>query len=282
MRYDPAQYKQDQKRSWDELAEGWIRWESVFERGAGQATQRLLELGGVGPGQSVLDIATGLGEPAISAARVTGPRGRVIGIDQAANMLEAARQRSAGLPNLQFQAVDAETLDFPAASFDVVLSRWGLMFLPDIEGTLRRIQRMLKPGGRLAATVWGPPPKVPMIGLAFSVIARTLQLPPPPEGLPNPFILADTAKLEGLLEKAGFQEISLTRMVVPFTLASAQEFVEFSRDLLPARMKRLLEDAGASVQRDIWEQVAKAADERRLADGRVSLESEAICIRAVA
>lgn len=280
--YNPAQYKQDQKRTWDELADHWARWESVFEVGAHHATTRLLELGGVRPGHRVLDVATGLGEPGITAARQVGPTGQVIAIDQAGKMLQLAQQRGAGLPQLSFQEMDAEQLDFPAASFDVILSRWGLMFLPDIEGVLSHLHRFLKPGGRLAAATWGPPPKVPMIGLAFSVIARHLQLPPPPEGVPNPFILSDTARLETLLQRADFRAVVIERADVPFALPSAQAFVELSRAFLPPRMKGILAGVGEDVQRDIWAEVARLAEDRKTADGSIGMPSEAIYLQAVA
>lgn len=280
--YDPIQFKQDQKRSWDELADGWARWEGVFEGGARHITARLLELGGVQPGHRVLDVATGLGEPGISAARRVGPTGSVIATDQAGKMLQLARQRGAGIPQLSFQEMDAEQLDFPTASFDAVLSRWGLMFLPDIEGALSRIRTMLKPGKCLAASTWAVPPKVPMISTAFGVIARRLQLPPPPDGQPSPFILSDTARLEALLRQAGFERVQVERVNVPFVLPSPQAFVELSRDLLPPRMKGILAGAGDSVEQAVWADVAGVAEGRKAADGSVDMTSEAICLQGVA
>jgi SAM-dependent methyltransferase len=96
------------------MSPGWEAWQDEFESSAAPVTATLLELGGVRPGQSVLDIATGQGEPALSAARIVGPTARVVGIDASAGMLEVARRRADGLANVEFvQAALAERLEMP-------------------------------------------------------------------------------------------------------------------------------------------------------------------------
>lgn len=125
------------------------------ERQAG--SDLLVELARIGPGHTVLDVATGIGEPAVTAAYKVGPTGTVIATDQATLMLAVARERVAalGLTNVEFREIDAEALDFQEPRFDAVLSRWGLMFLPNLTGALANMRRLLKPGGRLARAVWG-------------------------------------------------------------------------------------------------------------------------------
>ncbi|MGW5417920.1 methyltransferase domain-containing protein, partial [Actinomadura geliboluensis] len=89
---DPTTVKTGQRASWDAISPGWEDAMGVFERGAAAVTGRLLELAGVGPGHRVLDVATGLGEPALSAARAAGPTGRVVGADISPRMLAAGRR----------------------------------------------------------------------------------------------------------------------------------------------------------------------------------------------
>src|SRR5216683_8419490 len=104
--------KGDQKRDWDAAAAGWQKWWPVFEQAAQHVSDRLVELAGVKPGARVLDIATGNGEPAVTAARKVGAAGRVIATDQSAGMLAIARERAAalGLTNIDFHESDAESL----------------------------------------------------------------------------------------------------------------------------------------------------------------------------
>ena len=95
--FDPAQYKSGQRRDWDNAASGWKRWWPTIETGAQVVSDRLVELAQVEPGHCVLDIATGIGEPAVTAARRVGASGRVTATDQSMDMLDIARERASDL-----------------------------------------------------------------------------------------------------------------------------------------------------------------------------------------
>jgi SAM-dependent methyltransferase len=159
--FDPDQYKASIRAEWRAAAPGWCAWVEVLEAedGGGAVSRTLVELARIGPGDAVLDVAAGYGEPGLTAARTVAPGGRVICTDISPEMLAVGRERAAaeGLDNLQFVKRDAEELRFEEASFDAVLSRQGLQFLPDVSGVLTRLHAFLKPHGRLAAAVWGPP-----------------------------------------------------------------------------------------------------------------------------
>ncbi|HLX05555.1 MAG TPA: methyltransferase domain-containing protein, partial [Candidatus Binatus sp.] len=141
--------KGQQKAAWDDSAAGWKRWWLTFERAAQSVNDRLVELAEVRAGNRVLDIATGSGEPALTAARAIGQSGRVVAVDMSPGMLAIAHERidAAGLTNIDLVESDAESLSLDAHSFDAVLCRWGLMFMPDLDGVLREMHRALKPGG---------------------------------------------------------------------------------------------------------------------------------------
>src|SRR5579863_10324881 len=126
--FDPAAYKAQQREQWSNAAEGWRRQWATFERGAQPLSDRLMELACVAPGQRVLDVATGIGEPAMTAARRVGPSGSVVAIDQAPQMLAVARDRlqEAGIRNVEFVEGDAEAVPLPPDAFDAVVSRWGI------------------------------------------------------------------------------------------------------------------------------------------------------------
>ena len=117
----------------------------------------MLALASLAPGEHVLDLACGTGLVTLDAARSVGPHGKVLGTDLSGQMVEVARQRAVEqqLSNVTFQRMDAETLDLPDATFDVVLCALGLMYLPDPQRAVREWLRVLKPGGRVAIAVWG-------------------------------------------------------------------------------------------------------------------------------
>ena len=201
-------------RGWDaESAAGWDKWFHVIEGGAQALSERMIELAGIGPGRHVLDIATGIGEPAVSAARRVGPEGAVLAVDLSPDMLAYGRQRAErlGFANITFREMDAQALDMPEAAFDAVLCRWGLMFVDDLVATLAGIRRCLKPGGRLVAAIWGPAEGVPGVGLGARVIHRHLRMGPPSEGAKTPFAFSDVAAFERRVAGAGFESVAELR-----------------------------------------------------------------------
>src|SRR3954454_19380275 len=149
---DPGEIRETQHRNWDAAAVGWMQWSAFNDRADRHISERLVELAGVRAGAHVLDVAAGYGEPALTAARKAGPDGRVVATDISAEMLAYGRERAAeaGLDNVEFMVADASALDFPKESFDAAVSRWGIIFEPDGEGTADRVREFLKPGSRMA------------------------------------------------------------------------------------------------------------------------------------
>lgn len=190
--FDPTAFKAQQREQWSNVAQGWHRRWAAFEQGAQPVSDRMLALAHVTPGQRVLDMATGIGEPAMTAARWVGPSGSVVAIDQAPQMLAVARERmqAAGIQNVEFVEGDAEKVALPLGSFDAVVSRWGLMFFHDPVSLLARLRASLVPGGWLVAAVWGHPLRVPMISLPFAALASGQGRPPTMPSGPSPFALS--------------------------------------------------------------------------------------------
>src|SRR5215469_4283300 len=201
---DPAVFKAELREQWSNVAQGWRRRWAAFEQGAQPLSDRMMNLAHVAPGQRVLDVATGIGEPAMTAARQVGPSGSVVAIDQAPQMLAVARERmqAAGIQTVEFIEGDAEAVTLPLDSFDAVVCRWGLAFFHNPVGTLARLRNSLVPGGWLAVAVWGEPSQVPIISLPFSVFSRELSQPPSPPSGPNPVALSEPTRLEQALRDA--------------------------------------------------------------------------------
>jgi len=276
---DDSKMKTQIKAAWDDTAAGWRRWWPTFERAAQVVNDRLVELAQVRAGARVLDIATGSGEPALTAARAAGPSGKVVAVDMSPAMLAVARERiaAAALHNVELVESDAESLKLDANSFDAVLCRWGLMFMPDLEGLLRGLHRALKPGGRFATAVWSGADKVPMCGLARAAIRQITGIVPPPNA-PDPLKLADSSILERALAGAGFREVKLERLIVTFEFPSADAFADFRSGIGGTRAT--LSTMPADVARRVREAVVTAAQQYGAADGVVRLANEAICFGA--
>lgn len=180
---DPVAFKERQKRLW-----------SSFEGAAPltlPASARLARFAGIRVGERVLDVGTGTGNLALTAAREGA---QVTGLDLTPNLLDAARRTAALLDlRVDWREGDAEALPFPDASFDVVMSQFGHMFAPRPEVALAEMLRVLRPGGRIAFATW-PPESLP--GRMFAVQARIL---PPPPGVPPVTLWGETATIRSRL-----------------------------------------------------------------------------------
>ena len=281
--FDPAEFKRNIRTEWRSAAAGWRRWLEVVEAedGGKRHSARLVEIAELHPGASVLDVGGGYGEPSLTAAHVVGPQGRVVCTDISPEMLAVARERAAaaGLANVEFVTRDAEELEFEEESFDAVLSRATLMFLPDVAGTLKRLRGFMKPGGRLAASVWGPQPLV-QFSAAFPVVVAELALPSPPPGRPGAFALSDPEKVVELMAQAGFRGIATGTVSVMFETDSPEQYTEFIRDVAP-QLATLLSDQPTAVQKRVWEKVTDAYRQFQGDDGRVLTENQAIWFKGI-
>ncbi|MDW0259876.1 MAG: methyltransferase domain-containing protein, partial [Nitrososphaeraceae archaeon] len=125
---DPKQYKEELSHGYDNSAPGWQKWWKTLETATQEVSKRLVELAEIKPGSKVLDIATGIGEPALTAAKQVGNTGHILAIDISPRMISFAKERaiSLGLQEVvEFKEGDAETIDLPSSTFDAALCRWG-------------------------------------------------------------------------------------------------------------------------------------------------------------
>ncbi|HYA35011.1 MAG TPA: class I SAM-dependent methyltransferase [Candidatus Binataceae bacterium] len=278
---DPVRFKQVQRESWNAAAPAWEKWWPMFDAGAQPIADRLVHLARIGEGSRVLDIATGTGEPAVTAARAVGPSGRVLATDQSPEMIAVAKRRAAslGLKNVEYRVVDAEALELGETGFDAVLCRWGLMFVADLNSTVAGIAKLLRKGGWFATSVWATADKVPMISIASDDVRKVANLPPPPPGTPDPLALADTNDLSNALTKAGFRDIEIERQIVNFEFDSPESFFQCRLDMSHA-FGVMLKNLSAEKQTQIRNLVIAGA--RRYADssGHVITPNEAIIFAA--
>ena len=270
-------YVSEQREQWNAAAAMWRKWAPQVDAAAAHISRRLVELAEIGPGDRVLDVGAGQGEPALEAARRVAPHGRVVATDISPEMLAVARERAAdaGLDNLEFVESDAAALDFPPATFDAALSRWGIIFEQDPEAVAARIRTFLKPRGAMAIASWGPVERVPMSGIPRRVIAERLEIAPSPEGEPGPFARTTPEALGSLLEGGGFSEIQVEEAEVAFELESPEQFTAYVQDMSP-RTRRLMADRPQEEQDALWDAITDAVRAEADASGRVRLSNQAL------
>jgi SAM-dependent methyltransferase len=276
---DPMAIRARQSTQWSDVAQGWRRRWATFEQGAQPLSDRLMDLARVKPGKRVLDIATGIGEPAMTAARLVGPSGSVVAVDQAPQMLAVARERvqATGIENVEFVEGDAEALPLAPASFDAVVSRWGLLFFQDPVGALARFRASLVPGGWLAAAIWGPPERVPLISLPFMALAGEQERPYAPPPGPNPFALSRPDTLEQVVRDAGFADAHSEQLTVTFTFSSVDELLGHLGDV-SAPIRAIQATQSPERQGAFWGRLAEAARVYTDNSGMVRLPNDCLLV----
>lgn len=218
---DPAKierYRDRLREEWTEEAtiSAWRKWQAplaAFTRGA---TEAILEAAQLRPGMRVLDLASGVGDPALSIAEAVGPSGHVVATDLGPGMIGLAEElaRARGLRNIEFRVAHVESLPFPDESFDVVTCRFGVMFFPDQLRAFQECRRVLKRGGRVAFVVWGKREQ-PFLGTTVGILSKYVDVPPPDPDAPHAFMFGERGLLKSRLEAAGFAQVSEEVRTVP-------------------------------------------------------------------
>jgi SAM-dependent methyltransferase len=271
---DPVDFRATQHNHWDAAAVGWMDWSEFNERAGRHISARLVELAGVRSGSRVLDVAAGCGEPALTAARIAGPEGRVVATDISAEMLAFGRERAAaaGLGNVEFVQADASSLDFPRASFDAAVSRWGIIFEPEAEAAAARIRGFLKPGARMAISSWGEPDQVPFLSIPMRTTRERLGVPPAPAGTPGPLSRPTRAALGGLLEGGGFSNVAVEQDEVTYEFDSPEQFTAYVR-AIAAPVRAMIEQYAGEAQEEAWDTITQAASQARGSSTRLRLSN---------
>jgi len=221
-KYTDEYYKNYTRETWDECAEKYI----PLSRQLVPFHKSLLDLVRPSPGERILDVCTGPGEPAMSIASIIASSGQVVGVDLSSNMTEIATKTAAkrGLRNVEFVTMDAEKLEFPVNTFDVAVSCFGFQIVTQPEAAAKEIFRVLKPGGRAGFTVWSKGDHAQAIDVLIEPMME--HATPDEDGyLPSPYELGGPGELVNMLKKIGFVNPTEVRTVGNFVADGVEDYL---------------------------------------------------------
>lgn len=231
-----------QRASWNEFAPGWKKWDELIMDSFRPMGRALLDAVSLRDGETLLDIACGTGEPALTAA-LERPGARVIATDISEEMVQIAleKARAAGATNMEGEVQSADELPYEDDRFDAITCRLGVMFFPDIGRGLRELARVLKPGGRLALSAWAEPAANLWLALPGKTVAEVLDLPPPDPDAPGVFRCAEEGALARLLEEVGLANVRQKQLTGTFSYDSPDHLWEVMNDVAAPIVKVLAE-----------------------------------------
>ena len=205
----------DQRRYWNEKGgPTWVANEEMYDQELEPLGHIAMDRAKVTLGEQVLDVGCGMGHTSLELAERVGTDGLVMAVDIAAPMIERAQQRArhAGLENIRFQLADAQTFAFQAAQFDLLFSRFGVMFFDDPVAAFRNLLRALRSGGRLAFVCWRGVEDNEWVSVLFEALSRHVEVERPLTNGPGPFGFADDRRVRSILERAGFIDVAMERV----------------------------------------------------------------------
>jgi 2-polyprenyl-3-methyl-5-hydroxy-6-metoxy-1,4-benzoquinol methylase len=212
---------------WNAVAPGWAENAGFVDERGGAMTDALLSAADVSDGDRVLELACGPGGLGLEAAR-RFPDAEVVLSDVAEQMVAVAEQQATdqGITNVSFEQLDLERIEQPDDSYDVVLCREGIMLVPEPARAAAEIRRVLRPGGRVALSVWASPEQNPWLTAMLQGLGKHFGGTFPPPGMPGPLSLGSPERLRSVLAEGGLEEIEIEEVEVPWVGASFEEWWE--------------------------------------------------------
>ena len=271
---DPAKierFRDKLREEWtdEQTVAAWRKWNDRMSEFTREATATVLEAAQLRSGMQVLDLASGVGDPALSIAEAVGPSGHVTATDLGPGMIAFAEglAKKKRLGNIEFRVADVEALPFPDGSFDVVSCRFGVMFFPEQVKAFRECLRVLKPGGRVAFVVWGKREQ-PFLGTTIGVLIKYVEAPPSDPDAPHAFMFGERGLLRRRLEEAGFSDArEEVRTVTGHWKGTPEEYwQQFTEVAAPFRplIAKLTPEARAKAESEIFAGLRKLSDGKEL------------------
>jgi SAM-dependent methyltransferase len=264
---------------WAGVAAGWERYADAFRKRTMAVSTWMVDAVAPQPGQTILELAAGIGDTGFLAAELVEPGGTLISSDVAPAMLTAAQRRAAalGLRNVRFRQIDPTLpIDLAAASIDGVLCRWGYMLMDDAEAAVRDTRRVLRPGGCLALAAWTEAEENRWSSLPIAMLVERGLIDPPGPG-PGQFAWGPEGVIAEHLESGGFVEYEIDAIGFAMRYASVREWWETTR-----AMGRFAHEARIDDETEWLDALARAASEWTAADGSLAIPARTLVAAATA
>lgn len=271
------QIREQQRASWNNFAIGWQKWDCLmmgFSKPMGNEIIRLLN---PKDAETVLDVASGTGEPGLTiATKLTG--GKVVISDLAENMIKISQENAAhrGIKNIETVVCDVSEIPFPDNTFDAISCRFGFMFFPDMLLAAKEMMRVLKPGGRVATAVWDVPEKNFWVTAFSSTIKKNMDLPDPPADAPGIFRCAQKGLIQNLFQQAGFKNTSETEVNGKLKCGSTDVYWNMMTEVA-APVVASLSKADDTLKEKIKKEVYQVVNEK-YPDGNIRIDSSSLVI----
>jgi len=269
--------RDQQKASWNKFSPGWKKWNEItmdFLKPMGDEIIHSLNPKG---NEEVLDIAGGTGEPGLTIASML-PGGKVTIADISEDMLEIARENALKreINNVETLVCDVCELPFDDDSFDTISCRFGFMFFPDMLIAIKELVRVMRPGGKIATSVWNVPDKNFWITAMGGTINRNMQLPATQPGAPGMFRCSESGLIEDLFLQAGLINTSEKEIAGKLKCGTADAYWNMMTEVA-APFVSALNNANDALKEKIKEEVIQAVNQR-YPNGNVHFDSSALVI----
>jgi len=269
--------REQQKASWNKFSPGWKKWDDLtmdFLKPMGDEIIRMLK---PKSDEVILDVAGGTGEPGLTIASMMN-KGKVFITDIAEGMLEIAQEnaKQRGIKNIETHVCDVCELPFDDDTFDAISCRKGFMFFPDMLLAAKEMVRVLKPGGRISASVWDGPEKNFWVTAIMGTINKNLELPPPAADSPGMFRCSKNGLMSELFSHAGLKNISKNYVSGKLNSKTTDVYWNFMTEVV-APIVAVLSSAEEAMKEKIKSEVYTVVSEK-YPDGNVVIDSSAIVI----
>ncbi len=254
----------DMSEFWNGVgSEKWLRFQEAMDANLRPFGQKAMAAAALSSGEAVLDIGCGCGDTSFEMARKIDPEGRILGVDISAPILERAKDRAMSLAGktIEFDCGDAQVHRFEAASFDVVFSRFGVMFFDDPVAAFKNMRRALRADGRLAFICWQPLTENEWVEKPLDLVSSFVPRPAPmaPDA-PGPLSFGDPDRVKRILTKAGFKDVKINGFRSPFTVGrDVDEAVLFLTQMGPAGTAIAQSEADEALKSHIAEELREFA-----------------------
>ena len=223
----------DQVAYWNgPAAERWVQEQARLDRMLRPFGKGALDSADVAPGETALDVGCGCGDTLLALADLVGEHGRVVGIDASAPMLARAKERCAEHSNVSLVEGDASSISTGLGPFDVLFSRFGLMFFEDPSRAFRHLRGALRDQGRLSFVCWRRLAENPWASVPCDAVMDVLGRPEPqPPDAPGPFSFGDPARVRRILEGAGFRDVTLRGVEAKVVFGASASLHEAAQEI---------------------------------------------------